>query len=246
VQDVAMIRISLVVPAYNEERYLPTLLASVAAARRRYAHGAGAFEVIVADNASTDATAAIARAAGCRVVHVAARSIAAARNGGASAASGAIVAFVDADSRIHPDTFDAIERTLGPDVVVGVTGVRMSRRSPGIAASTFVIDNVSRLTGVGTGVVFCRRADWLAVGGYDETRLYGEDVRFLFALKRLGRARGQHLARARGVVTVSSARKFDRHGDWHVFTTTIKSAAWYVADRKALDRFVRRYWYEDR
>ena len=242
-----MPRISLVIPAYNEERYLPALLASVDVARQRYSHGREAVEVIVADNLSTDATATIAREAGCRVVAVSHRAIAAARNGGARAASAPIVAFIDADSQIAPATFDVVERTLArDDVVVGVTGVRMSRRSLGIAVSTWVVDTASRLVGVGTGVVFCRRDDWQAVGGYDESRLAGEDGAFLFALKRLGRARGQRLARAPSICAISSARKFDRYGDWHLFTTAARSAAWLVTDRTKLDRFVRRYWYEDR
>ena len=66
----AMPRISLVVPAYNEAVYLPALLASVGVARQRYAHGAHELEVIVADNASTDTTAAVAGRWGARVVNV--------------------------------------------------------------------------------------------------------------------------------------------------------------------------------
>jgi hypothetical protein len=122
----------------------------------------------------------------------------------------------------------------------------MSRRSLGIAVSTFLVDTVSRINRVGTGVVFCRRADWRAVGGYDETRLFGEDYRFLVALKRLGRSRGQRFARARGVVAVSSARKFDRHGDWHILTKGLAAVGWLLADRARLERLARRYWYEDR
>ncbi|HKQ62752.1 MAG TPA: glycosyltransferase, partial [Candidatus Polarisedimenticolaceae bacterium] len=71
-----MPRISVVIPAYNEARYLPRLLDSIAAAGRSYARGAEAIEVIVADNASTDATAAVAAERGARVVPVARRSIA--------------------------------------------------------------------------------------------------------------------------------------------------------------------------
>ena len=97
-------RFSLVVPAYNEERFLPQLLDSVDGARAAYAGGAGAVEVIVADNDSTDATAAVAAARGCRVASVAKRVIAAARNGGAAVARGEILCFVDADMRIHRQT----------------------------------------------------------------------------------------------------------------------------------------------
>ena len=64
--------------------------------------------MIVADNGSTDHTAAIARERACRVVPVAPRVIAAVRNGGAAIARGAFLAFVDADMQLHPDTFTAL------------------------------------------------------------------------------------------------------------------------------------------
>ena len=55
-------RISLVIPAFNEEAFLPVLLDSVDHARGRYARGGDAIQIVVADNASTDDTAAIATA----------------------------------------------------------------------------------------------------------------------------------------------------------------------------------------
>jgi glycosyltransferase involved in cell wall biosynthesis len=238
--------LSLVVPAHNEADYLPALLASVAAARRRYARGADAVEVIVVDNASTDGTAQVARDHGCRVVRVTERSIAAARNGGAREARADWIAFVDADCVIHPDTFDALDRALSrDDVVIGATGVRMSRSSAGIRISTLLIDAVNHLRAIDTGVVFCRRADWAAVGGYDERRRFGEDLGFMLAMKRLGRKRGRRFVRPSGVRAITSSRKFDRHGDWHYFRALLNSVVWLV-DRKRLDRFVQRYWYDDR
>jgi len=128
------IRISLVIPAHNEERFLPRLLDSVDAARGRYRHGVESLEVIVADNASTDDTAAVARTRGYRVVSVEERRIASVRNGGAEAATGDVLCFIDADSEIHPETFNAIEDSLATGrVVAGATGVRMERWSLGIA-----------------------------------------------------------------------------------------------------------------
>jgi len=238
--------LSLVVPAYNEAGYLPALLASVAVARRRHGRGPDAVEVIVADNASTDDTAHIARRLGCRVVHVAPRSIAAARNGGARAARADWIAFVDADSVIHADTFDAIDGALSrDDIAIGATGVRMSRSSLGIRLSTLIIDMVNHLRAIDTGVVFCRRADWAAVGGYDERRRFGEDLTFMLAVKRLGRERGQRFVRVPGVRAITSSRKFDRHGDWHYFRALVYGVMWLV-DRQGLERFVQRYWYDDR
>lgn len=240
--DAAVPLISLIVPAFNEEGNLPTLLESVAEARDRYRRGAQRVEVVVADNASTDETSRIAMEARCRVVVVSERSIARARNAGAAAARASVVAFVDADSRVHPETFNAIDTTLTDDVIAGATGIRMSRTSIGIALSMFVATTITRLANIDSGVLFCRRADWEAIGGFNEAKRFAEDIEFLLSLQRLGRLRGQRFARAKGVVTVTSARKFDQYGDWHYFSTLLRAVSWSI-DRRGFRSFVQRYWY---
>lgn len=245
----ASVRISLVVPAYNEEELLPRLLESVDVARRAYLHGPDAIEVIVADNASSDATAEIARSAGCRVVHVAKRVIAASRNGGAAVARAPRLAFVDADSTIHPDTFSVIDAALDRrEIAAGATGVRLERWSVPLAITYALIVPLVQLLGMDTGVVFCRRADFEAIGGYDESRLFAEDVAFLWSLKRLGRTRRprQRLVRATAAKATTSMRKFDKHGDWYFLTHLLRFAVIEWRRPGAVDAFARRFWYEDR
>jgi len=240
-------RFSLVIPAYNEERFLPRLLDSVEAAARGYAHGAAAVEVIVADNASTDRTAELARERGCRVVPVAKRSIAAARNAGGAAARGEIVGFVDADMRIHPGTFDAIERALASDHIVGgATGVTLERWSLGLAVTFAVFVPLVWLTRFDTGVVFCRCRDFEATGGYDETLRVAEDVGFLLALRRVGRRQGKRLTRLKHVKAVASTRKFDEYGDWHYLTTLPRLAVGLLLKHPPSLREIERYWYRPR
>ena len=235
---------SVVVPAFNEERYLPRLLDSLDAARAACPRGAQAVEVIVADNASTDRTADLAAGRGCRVVRVERRVIAAARNGGARAARGRVLAFVDADMRIHPATFGAIEAALDSGRYVGgATGVTLERWSPGLALTYATMLPMVWLTGMDTGVVFCRAEDFAAAGGYDERRRVAEDVTFLQALRRLGRPRGQRLCRLRAVKCVASTRKFDDHGDWHMLALMLQLPLLVLARRTTLDRLVERYWY---
>jgi glycosyltransferase involved in cell wall biosynthesis len=115
---------SLVIPAYNEAGYLPRLLDTVDTARLRYAGGPDAVEVIVADNGSTDGTPALAESRGCRLAHEAVRNIGAVRNAGAAVARGRVLCFADADLRIHPDTFNVIDRALGPRVIPGIRALR--------------------------------------------------------------------------------------------------------------------------
>ena len=113
-------------------------------------------------------------------------------------AKGEFIAFVDADTvSIHPETFDAIERLLDSGRCVGgATGVGLERWSAGLAVVYAMCLPLVWLTGMDTGVVFCRREDYVAVGGYDESRPVAEDVAFLLALRRLGKSRGQRLVRA--------------------------------------------------
>src|SRR5260370_32506721 len=95
-------KFSVIIPAYNEAEYLPRLLDSIEVARSNYSGGPEAVEVIVADNCSTDLTAEVAAARGARVVTVATRRIAAARNGGAYTAQGGGVCFLDCDPALPP------------------------------------------------------------------------------------------------------------------------------------------------
>ena len=94
--DLAMI--SFIVPAFNEELELPSTLTAI----RSAATVAGQeYEIVVVDDASTDATVEVAKNFGVEVVSIDRRQIAAARNAGAHAARGDILFFVDADTRIN-------------------------------------------------------------------------------------------------------------------------------------------------
>lgn len=89
--------LSFIIPAHNEESAIVATIRAIATA----AAGAQApHEIIVVDDASTDRTAEWAAAEGARVVTIACRQIAAARNAGARAALGATFVFVDADTLI--------------------------------------------------------------------------------------------------------------------------------------------------
>src|SRR6185312_15550903 len=93
-------KISIVVPAFNEERLLANSLAHIKTAAKALVPFGWEWELIVCDNNSTDKTAEIAKAAGAHVVFEPINQIARARNSGAAAASGDWIIFVDADS--HP------------------------------------------------------------------------------------------------------------------------------------------------
>ena len=239
-------RFSLIIPAYNEEAYLPALISSVNTARTRYSGGPGAIEVVVADNESTDATAALARSSGCRVVRENKRVIAAVRNTGARSARGHVLVFVDADNIIHPDTFNAIDKSLSTGkVVAGATGVKMQRMSLGIAVTYALMVPLVWLTRMDTGVVFCRREDFETIGGYNENLLFAEDVQLLWDLMRLGRKQGRKLSRITSARAIFSTRKFDKYGDWHYLWMPLRLLPGLLFSKSSLNNFARRYWYPD-
>lgn len=115
--------LSIVVPAYNEEKYLPGCLEWVLAEIRRSPDPTGV-EVIVVDNASTDRTAEVARSfQGVRVVHEPEKGLTRARQKGLIEARGEIVAYVDADTRMPPGWIARVLRSFASNGrVVCVSG----------------------------------------------------------------------------------------------------------------------------
>lgn len=238
-------RFSVIIPAYNEEKYLPRLLDSIDCARSNYSGGGHQIEVIVADNDSTDATAEVATAHGARVIHVAKRRIAAARNGGARAARGEILCFVDADSAIHPQTFDAVDVAMKTGRYVwGVTGTILERKSIPLLLTTYMFMPMVWITGLDIGLSFCLREDFETVDGYDESRLYAEDVLFPMALRRLGRTRGQRFVRLPRIKALGCTRKFDQFGEWHYFGMLAHVLKSLVTRNWSDERLANRYWYK--
>ena len=87
-------KLTIIIPAFNEEAYLPSTLDSIQTAA---AHSDAEVDIIVVDNNSVDDTAAVARSKGVTVVHEPVQGIARARNAGAGHAEGDVLVFVDAD-----------------------------------------------------------------------------------------------------------------------------------------------------
>jgi glycosyltransferase involved in cell wall biosynthesis len=178
--------ISFIVPAYNEERLLAGTLRALHAAAAGVAEG---YEIVVADDASTDATAAVARTAGARVVSVAHRQIAATRNAGARAARGDRYFFVDADTVVSEAVVRAALRALDDGAVGGGAAVAFDGRIPRWAElmlPAFVW--TFRIAGLAAGCfLFSTKSAFDAVGGFDQTLYAAEEIFMSRALKRQGR-----------------------------------------------------------
>jgi len=207
-------RLSFVVPAYNEETYLPACLESILAQTR----GMGdAVEIIVVNNASSDRTREVALGyPGVRVVDEPRKGLTHARQAGFCASSGELIANVDSDSRLTPGWVARVLETFaeepklvslsGPFVYYDLTPTqRVSVRVFYTAAFLVYVLNryVLRAGSMVQGGNFVLRREALEeIGGFNlAISFYGEDtdiarrlhqvgqVRFTFDLKMFSSAR---------------------------------------------------------
>ena len=178
--------VSVVVPAHDEARLIGATLDALGLALA--ALGVRS-EVIVVDDASTDATAAIALSHGARVLPVALRHIAAVRNAGAAVARGDVLVFVDADTEVDAAVLGAALAALAAGAAGGGAAVRLqadAARHAHWGAAMFAW--LFRRVGIAPGCfVYCTRAAFDAAGGFDTTYYAGEDVAISRALARQGR-----------------------------------------------------------
>lgn len=180
--------LSFIVPAYNEELELPSTLAAIHAAAEANSEP---YEIIVVNDASTDATSVVAEAGGARVVTIDRRQIAAARNAGAAAARGDILFFVDADTRIASQHVSGAITTLGSGCSGG--GARMDFNDdipPWARLFVSVFGRLYFAANLGAGAfLFTTRDSFHLTRGFDEQYFAGEEIYFTQALKKLGRFR---------------------------------------------------------
>ena len=177
--------ISFVVPAHNEERLLGATLDAIHAAARDVALP---YELIVADDASTDRTAAIAREKGARVVACDHRQIARVRNTGARASTGEILIFVDADTLISAPLVRATLAAIAGGAAGGGATLEVEGRVPWWGPAVLWLAEVTmRVMRWAAGCyVFCTRAAFDLTGGFDEQLFATEEIAFSRALQRAG------------------------------------------------------------
>ncbi len=182
-------RISVVVPAFNEERLLPGSLRSIRAAMEALDRRGWTSELIVCDNNSTDRTAAIARAAGARVVFEPVNQISRARNTGAAEAGGDWILFVDADSHPAAELFSEAADAIGTGrCLAGGSTVTYASPHSGIALAVGMWNALSRITRWAAGsFIFCEAAAFREAGGFSEELYAGEEIDLFRRLKRMAR-----------------------------------------------------------
>lgn len=204
-------RLSVIIPAWNEAEWLPRTLAATQQALASIQHTS---EIIVVDNASTDATARIAQQAGCRVVFEPERRISRARNAGAEIANGDYLLFVDADTWPDADLIRATLDALDSGTVCGggarVAFDHLTHHIYRWGAAAW--NALSARLGLAAGCyVFCTREAFEAVGGFSERVYAGEEVFLSRAMARWGHHHEQRFQMLETPV-MTSGRKADWFG----------------------------------
>jgi len=178
-------RISVVIPAYNAERFLPRCLKSV------FAQTLKPVEVIVVDDGSTDNTAAVAAEMGAIVISQANSGLADARNQGIHNASGEWIALLDADDLWVPEKLERTAALIRPETVLVYTGIRIfddhGIRSKQLAVDPATARKILRYCNpITPSSVLVRRADVLQIGGFRKGLYACEDWELWFRLLPLG------------------------------------------------------------
>ncbi len=203
--------ISIAIPAFNEEKLLPSTLAAVTKAGEAFAQRGWEMEVVVCDNNSTDSTAKIAEAAGARVVFEAHNQISRARNAAGNAAGGEWIIFIDGDSAPSRALFEATAVAMDKKEIVGggATVKFAGDQAPfPFAIAEKIWNAVSRVMRLPAGsYIFCRAEDFRQLNGFSEKLYASEELDFGRRLKKLGRKRHQHLKILTETPILTSDRK---------------------------------------
>jgi glycosyltransferase involved in cell wall biosynthesis len=210
---------SIIVPAFNEEEYLPKTLRSLNACMERIENAKG--EIIVVDNNSDDRTAVVAKSTGVRVVHERIRGIAMARNSGAEQALGQVFFFVDADTSIPPSLFqEAYQLSRHGRVGAGGATLRFDRTHGKLVFGLLVpkfwnlISQIFRLAA--GSFVFCRKELFVECGGFPENIYAGEEVFFSRKVKESCSRAGREFRILGGDRVVTSSRKLLWHSNLRI------------------------------
>jgi len=200
--------ISVVMPAWNEEKYIGPTLESLFVAVRALEGAGGRAEVIVVDNASTDGTPEIAGAFPVRIVREEVRRISTVRNRGVRESAGEYLAFLDADSHPSPNALVRIRETLrGGRFVGGGVKILPDRWTPFAAVAYGPLSLSKYIIGVSAGMIFTTRAVFDVLGGFDERLYAAEDLEFAKALRARAAKTGKKFANLSDVYVTTSTRK---------------------------------------
>jgi len=178
--------LSFIIPAHNEQDLLPRTLESIHESAKAVGQP---YEIVVANDASTDGTAEVAQKHGARVVHVEHRQISKTRNSGAAVAKGDVFIFVDADTAISPALVRGVVKNIDSGAAGGGAAIGFDGRMPlygKLLMKPFAF--LYRLAGYAYGCfIYCTREAFETVGGFDDELFAAEEIAFSRAMRQQGK-----------------------------------------------------------
>ena len=204
-----MMKLSIVVPAFNEAKLLAASLEAIKAAAAALTQRGWSWELIVCDNNSTDGTTDIAKAKGATVVFEPINQIGRARNRGAEAANGDWLLFVDADSYPSCQLLDDMAAQIeSGKVAAGGAVVRMDARDWAMDFATWVWNQISKNREWMAGsFIFCDTRAFREVGGFSSNLYVSEELDLSQRLHKWAAREGKKIVILRKHPLLTSARK---------------------------------------
>lgn len=209
-------KISVIIPAYNEEKLLPATLRAIQAAMSVFERIGWDAELIVCDNNSTDSTAELAALAGARVVCEPINQISRARNRGAAAATGDWLLFIDADSSPTPELFEDVAQAIRSGRwLAGGSTVRMEGEARWAHRLCRFWNWLSLRHGLFAGsFIFCEAAAFRTVRGFSEELFASEEIDLSRRLRKLAAEQGKRIVILHLHPLLTSDRKVHLYNRW--------------------------------
>ena len=175
----AIMKFSIIIPTLNEEKTIQSCLSALRPLRAEC-------EIIIVDGGSTDNTKILARPLAGKVI-TSAKGRARQMNSGARQATGEVLIFLHADTRLPENALSSIQREIGGKRQWGRFDIQLSGTSFMLKVIAWMMNRRSRLTGIATGdqVIFVARAAFETAGHYPEISLM-EDIALCKALRKTG------------------------------------------------------------
>jgi glycosyltransferase involved in cell wall biosynthesis len=205
-------KVSIVIPAYNEENYLYGTLESVAV--QTFDHEL--IEVIVVDNASTDRTQDVYHAffESCSIqsalIEEPILSPGRAKNTGADKAEGEVLLFIDADSRIDPRLVQKVYDWYTRGYLMGIIRLKADSIDPMANLYFEVIHFGKKLIRIAANMGFCQRELFFKLGGFDPDLQHAEDLEFFTRAKKALKDTGKKWCIIEDAPIATSTRRMDR------------------------------------
>ena len=181
-------KVSIIIPTYNEEKYLPSCLRSILDMN----YSKESIEIIVVDNGSTDETVNIANDFGVEILEDHSLNVSGLRNLGARKATGEVLAFVDADCIVDKDWLHNAARYIGDMHVSGWGSPPVFPENQTWVQKTWFLirqkeNIVQDVDWLETMNLFVRKEQFAAIGGFNESLVTCEDVDFSYRISNHGK-----------------------------------------------------------